>query len=78
MHNHATRPSGSPTLTSGWSQTFNLATNNSTTITITNSTVLNAIKNGTCKGFAIRHTYDSSHYSVCSGSATVKITYKEE
>lgn len=78
MHNHATRPSGSPTLTSGWSQTFSLSTNNSTTITITNSTVLNAIKNGTCKGFAIRHTYDSSHYSVCSGSATVKITYKEE
>lgn len=77
MHNHATRPSGSPTLTSGWSQTFSLSTNNSTTITITNSTVLNAIKNGTCKGFAIRHSYDNSHYSVCSGATTVKITYQE-
>lgn len=77
MHNHTTRPSGAPTLTSGWSQTFSLAIGNSTTITITNSTVLNAIKAGTCKGFAIRHTYDSSHYSVCSGSATVKITYTE-
>lgn len=77
MHNYSTRPSGAPTLTSGWSKTFNLAVGNSTTITITDSTVLNAIKNGTCKGFAIRHTYDSSHYSVCSGSATVKITYTE-
>ena len=77
MHGHTGRPSGAPTLTSGWSQTFRLATGNSTTVAITNSTVLNAISTGTCKGFALRHTYDSVHYSVCSGSVTVKITYKE-
>ena len=77
MHNYSSRPSGAPTLNSGWSQTFSLATGDSTTITITNSTVLNAIKAGTCKGFAIRHTYSSGYYSVCSGSATVKITYEE-
>ena len=77
MHGHTGRPSGSPTLTSGWSQTFRLATGNSTTVAITNSTVLNAISAGTCKGFALRHSYDSSHYSVCSGSCTVKITYQE-
>ena len=77
MHGHTVRPSGAPTLTSGWSQTFRLATGNSTTVAITNSTVLNAISAGTCKGFALRNTYDSAHYSVCSGSVTVKITYTE-
>ena len=77
MHNHSTRPSGAPTLNKSWSTTFTLTRGETKTITITNSTVLNAIKNGTCKGFAIRHNYDNSHYSVCSGSATVKITYQE-
>ena len=77
MHGHTVRPSGAPTLTSDWSQTFRLATGNSTTVAITNSTVLNAISAGTCKGFALRHTYDSAHYSVCSGNVTVKITYTE-
>ena len=77
MHGHTGRPSGAPTLRSDWSQTFRLATGNSTTVAITNSTVLNAISAGTCKGFALRHTYDSVHYSVCSGSVTVKITYTE-
>ena len=77
MHGHTGRPSGAPTLTSDWSQTFRLATGNSTTVAITNSAVLNAISAGTCKGFALRHTYDSVHYSVCSGSVTVKITYTE-
>ena len=77
MHGHTSRPSGAPTLTSGWSQTFRLATGNSTTVAITDSAVLNAISAGTCKGFALRHTYDSVHYSVCSGNVTVKITYTE-
>ena len=77
MHGHTGRPNGAPTLTSGWSQTFRLATGNSTTVGITDSTVLNAISAGTCKGFALRHTYDSVHYSVCSGNVTVKITYTE-
>lgn len=77
MHGHTSRPSGAPSLTSGWSKTFDLAVGNSTPITITDSAVLNAIKAGTCKGFALRHTYDNAHYSVCSGSVTVKITYTE-
>ena len=77
MHNHSTRPSGVPTLNSSWNTTFTLTRGQTRTITITDSAVLNAISNGTCKGFAIRHSYDSSHYSVCSGSATVKITYNE-
>lgn len=78
MHNYSTRPSGAPTLNSAWSTTFTLERNQTKTITITDSTVLNAISAGTCKGFGIRHTYSDTYYSVCSGSATVKITYEEE
>lgn len=78
MHNYSTRPSGAPTLNSAWNTTFTLERNQTKTITITDSTVLNAISAGTCKGFGIRHTYSDTYYSVCSGSATVKITYEEE
>lgn len=77
MHNYSTRPSAAPTLNSAWSMTFTLERNQTKTITITDSTVLNAISAGTCKGFGIRHTYSDTYYSVCSGSATVKITYEE-
>lgn len=78
MHNYSTRPSGAPTLNSAWNTTFTLERNQTKTITITDSTVLNAISAGTCKGFGIRHTYSDTYYSVCSGSTTVKITYEEE
>ena len=57
--------------------TLSLATGATGTLTITHSDVLNGIKNGTIKGFGIRTTYDKSHYAVCSGSVTVKITYTE-
>lgn len=74
-HNYSARPSGAPTLGTSCG-TLSLATGSTGTLTITNSTVLNGISAGTVKGFAIRSTYDSAHYAVCSGNATVKITYK--
>ena len=43
----------------------------STTITITDSTVLDAISAGTCKGFGVKGTYDKTHYAVFSGSCTL-------
>ena len=76
-HNYTVRPSGAPTLSSSSYGTLSLATNDTGTLTITDSAVLNGIKNGTIKGFGIRTTYDSAHYAVCSGSVTVKITYTE-
>ncbi len=76
-HNYSARPSGAPTLSSSSYGTLSLATGTTGTLTITDSTVLNGIKNGTVKGFGIRTTYDSAHYAVCSGSVTVKITYTE-
>ena len=75
-HGHSGRPSGAPTYrtTAG---TLSLATGETDTLTITNSTILSEIKSGVVKGFGIQSTYDSSHYAVCSGSATVKIYYTE-
>lgn len=74
MHNHSTLPAGAPTYVSGWSKTFSLAVNSTTTITITDSAVLTAIKNGTCKGFGLQGAYDSSHYAVFSGNCTLTAT----
>lgn len=71
MHNYASKPSSAPSYVSGWSQNFGATMGASTTITITDSTVLNAIKNGTCKGFGIKGTYDKTHYAVFSGSCTL-------
>lgn len=76
-HNHSSRPNGAPTLSSSSYGTLKLATGQTDKLTITHSDVLNGIKNGTIKGFGIRTTYDKSHYAVCSGSVTVKITYTE-
>lgn len=75
-HKESSRPGGMPRYIDGYSQTFGLAVGSSTTVTITNSTVLNAIKDGTCKGFGLQSSYDKSHYSVCKGSATVTIYYQ--
>lgn len=71
MHNYASKPASAPSYVSGWSQNFGASVGSSTTITITDSTVLNAIKNGTCKGFGIKGTYDKTHYAVFSGSCTL-------
>ena len=76
-HNYSARPSGAPTLSSSSYGTLSIPTGTSGTLTITDSDVLNGIKNGTVKGFGIRTTYDSAHYAVCSGSVTVKVTYTE-
>ena len=76
-HNYSARPSGAPKLSSSSYGTLSLKTGATGTLTITNSTVLNGIKNGTIKGFGIRTTYDAAHYAVCSGNVTVKITYTE-
>lgn len=76
MHNHSSRPSGEPTYLS-WSKTANLTMNTTTTVTITDSAVLNAIKNGTMKGFGLKHIYDKEHYMKCTGVIKATITYQD-
>ncbi|WP_018592630.1 phage tail spike protein [Terrisporobacter glycolicus] len=75
-HKNSSRPGGMPDYIDGFSQSFGLSVGASTTVTITNSTVLKAISDGVCKGFGLRSAYDKSHYSVCKGSATVTIWYQ--
>nr|DAL73413.1 MAG TPA: hypothetical protein [Caudoviricetes sp.] len=76
MHNHSSRPSGEPTYLS-WSKTANLTMNATTTVTITDSAVLNAIKNVTMKGFGLKHTFDKDHYMKCTGVIKATVTYTD-
>lgn len=75
-HNYSSRPSGKPSYGSSCGS-VKIAVGDSGKLTITNSTILNAISNGTVKGFGIQSTYNSANYAVCSGSVTVKVTYTE-
>ena len=75
MHNHQSRPSGAPSYYSGWERTISLNMGESKTIEITDTSVLNAIKAGSVKGFGLQSSYSKSTYAVCSGACTVKITY---
>ena len=75
-HNYSSRPSGKPSFGSNCGS-VKIAVGDNGKLTITNSTILNAISNGTVKGFGIQSTYNSANYAVCSGSVTVKVTYTE-
>nr|DAG31184.1 MAG TPA: hypothetical protein [Caudoviricetes sp.] len=75
-HNYSSRPSGKPSYGSNCGS-VKIAVGDSGKLTITNSTILNAISSGTVKGFGIQSTYNSANYAVCSGSVTVKVTYTE-
>lgn len=80
-HGYKTRPSGAPSYLEEYSQSFNLKLGSDKTATtiieITDTALLNAIKEGTCKGFGLQSEYNKDHYSVCSGNAVVTITYEE-
>lgn len=75
-HNYASRPSGKPSYGSSCGS-VSIAVGNSGKLTITNSTILNTLSNGTIKGFGIQSAYNASSYAVCSGSVTMKVTYTE-
>ena len=75
-HNYTSRPSGKPSYGSSCGS-VSIAVGSSGKLTITNSTILNAISNGTVKGFGIQSSYNNSSYAVCSGSVTMKVTYTE-
>lgn len=75
-HNYSSRPSGKPSYGSSCGS-VSIAVGDSGKLPITNSTILNALSNGTIKGFGIQSTYNSANYAVCSGSVTMKVTYTE-
>ena len=74
-HTHISRPSGQPNFTT-CNKSISLSWGQSSTITITDSTVLTGISNGTIKGFGIKSAFDEAHYSALS-NGTVKIYYTE-
>ncbi len=75
-HNYTSRPSGKPSYGSSCGS-VKIAVGDSGKLTITNSTILNALSGGTIKGFGIQSAYNASSYAVCSGSVTMKVTYTE-
>lgn len=75
-HNYTSRPSGKPSYGSSCGS-VEIAVGDTGKLTITNSTILNALSDGTIKGFGIQSAYNSSSYAVCSGSVTMKVTYTE-
>ena len=77
-HKHSSKPS-SPALLNILNKSFNLATGNSTTISLSSSEISSLISNKV-KGFGL-YTTDTTtgskgSYSNCSPTATVTITYK--
>jgi len=74
MHNHTMQPSTAPIFTSGWSKEFTMTVNTTKTIEITDATVLNAIKAGTCSGFGVQASYDKTHYATYAGNCTITAT----
>ena len=77
-HNYKSRPSGKPSYVATVG-TLGVAVNSSgsKTITDTSNAIITGLKAGTIKGIGLQTTYDSSHYAVCSGSVTIKVTYSE-
>ena len=77
-HNYKSRPSGKPSYV-GTVGTLGLAVNTSGSKTITdkNNAIIAGLKAGTIKGIGLQSTFDKSHYAVCSGSVTIKVTYSE-
>ncbi len=75
-HTYGSRPSSTPSFYTSCNKSLSLAWGGKGTVTITDSTVLSGIRNGTIKGFGIQSTYDKSHYSALS-NGTVRIYYTE-
>lgn len=70
-HKYTSRSSGAPTIGSTIT-TFSIAVGESITLKLT-SDQIKTLKN--YKGIGLHSTYNSSHYSVCSGSCTIEVTY---
>ena len=77
-HKYKSRPSGKPSYVATVG-TLSLAVNSSGSKTITdkNNAIITGLKAGTIKGIGLQSTFDKSHYAVCSGSVTIKVTYSE-
>nr|DAU00461.1 MAG TPA: tail protein [Caudoviricetes sp.] len=75
-HNYSSRPSGTPYFRSDFSKSVSVSVGSTGTVTLTSSTdIANFMK---AKGVGlVPASQDKAHYSVCSGTCKIKITYTE-
>ena len=72
-HNHTSRPSGAGTVKETL-RAFKAGANKSTTINLSSAEIAK-LKN--YKGVGLKTSYSATNYAVCSGTCTIKVTYKE-
>lgn len=75
-HNYTSRPSGTPSFRSDFSKSVSISVGSSGVITLTNSTDIANFMNAKGVGL-VPASQDKAHYSVCSGTCKIKITYTE-
>nr|DAG30305.1 MAG TPA: tail protein [Caudoviricetes sp.] len=75
-HNYATRPSGSPSFNTNFSKSASVAVGGTGTVTLTDATDISNFLSAKGVGL-VPATQNASHYSVCSGTCKVTITYTE-
>lgn len=75
-HNYATRPSGSPSFNTNFSKSTSVAVGATGTVTLTDATDISNFLSAKGVGL-VPATQNASHYSVCSGTCKVTITYTE-
>ena len=75
-HNYATRPSGSPSFNTNFSKSASVAVGGTGTVTLTSATDITNFLSAKGVGL-VPSTQNASHYSVCSGTCKVTITYTD-
>lgn len=75
-HNYTSRPSGTPSFRSDFSRSVSVGVGSNGIVTLTSSTdIANFMR---AKGVGlVPASQDRTHYSVCSGTCKIKITYTE-
>lgn len=75
-HNYTSRPSGTPSFRSDFSKSLSVSVGSSGVVTLTSSTDIANFMNAKGVGL-VPASQDKTHYSVCSGTCKIKITYTE-
>lgn len=75
-HNYSSRPSGTPSFRSDFSKSVSVGVGSTGTITLTSSTDISNFMKAKGVGL-VPASQDKAHYSVCSGTCKIKITYTE-
>lgn len=75
-HNYATRPSGSPSFNTNFNKSVDVAVGDTGTVTLTSATDISNFLSAKGVGL-VPASQNASHYSVCSGTCKVTITYTE-